>query len=77
MLDRIDIHIEVPFVNYEKICGDRMGESRKAIRARVPLARNIQQNVSRPTAHQTLFVMLICALERSGSSASFRMKAVC
>jgi magnesium chelatase family protein len=43
MLDRIDIHIEVPRVDYEKLSGDRMGESSKSIRARVQAARNIQQ----------------------------------
>jgi magnesium chelatase family protein len=42
MLDRIDIHIEVPRVDYEKLSGDRMGESSEAIRARVKAARNIQ-----------------------------------
>jgi hypothetical protein len=29
MLDRIDIHIEVPCVDYEKLSGDRMGEDRR------------------------------------------------
>ncbi|MEP7136884.1 MAG: hypothetical protein ABI904_18315 [Chloroflexota bacterium] len=43
MLDRIDIHIEVPRVDYEKLSGDGMGESNAAIRARVQDARNIQQ----------------------------------
>jgi len=42
MLDRIDIHIEVPRVDYEKLSGDRVGESSEAIRARVQAARNIQ-----------------------------------
>ena len=28
LLDRIDIHIEVPRVAYEKLSGDRLGESR-------------------------------------------------
>ena len=27
MLDRIDIHIEVPRVDYEKLSGDRLGET--------------------------------------------------
>ncbi len=44
LLDRIDIHIEVPRVDYEKLSGDRMGESSVAIRARVQAVRNIQQN---------------------------------
>jgi magnesium chelatase family protein len=42
LLDRIDIHIEVPRVDYEKLSGDRVGESSDAIRARVQAARNIQ-----------------------------------
>ena len=39
---RIDIHIEVPRVDYEKLSGDRMGETSESIRARVQAARNIQ-----------------------------------
>jgi magnesium chelatase family protein len=41
-LDRIDIHIEVPRVDYEKLSGDRVGEPSGCIRARVQAARNIQ-----------------------------------
>src|SRR5512143_272375 len=43
LLDRIDIHIEVPRVDYEKLSGDRMGESSESIRARVQAARDIQR----------------------------------
>jgi magnesium chelatase family protein len=43
LLDRIDIHIEVPRVDYEKLSGDRMEESSETIRKRVQAARNIQQ----------------------------------
>jgi len=42
-LDCIDIHIEVPRVDYEKLSGDRMGETSESIRKRVQAARNIQQ----------------------------------
>ena len=42
LLDRIDIHIEVPRMDYEKLSGDRMGETSESIRARVQAARNIQ-----------------------------------
>jgi magnesium chelatase family protein len=42
LLDRIDIHIEVPRVDYEKLSGDRMGEKSESIRARVQAARDIQ-----------------------------------
>jgi magnesium chelatase family protein len=34
---------EVPWVNYKKLSGDRMGETSGSIRARVQAARNIQQ----------------------------------
>jgi len=42
LLDRIDIHIEVPRVDYEKLSGNRVGESSESIRARVQAARDIQ-----------------------------------
>lgn len=44
LLDRIDIHIEVPKVDYEKLSGDRVGASSKLIRARVQVARDLQSN---------------------------------
>ena len=43
LLDRIDIHIEVPSVRYQDLSGARRGESSAAIRARVAEARRIQQ----------------------------------
>ena len=43
LLDRIDIHIEVPRVDYEKLSGDRLGETSDAIRARVQAARDKQR----------------------------------
>jgi magnesium chelatase family protein len=43
MLDRIDIHIEVPRVDYEKLSSDRLGESSAAIRERVQAARERQR----------------------------------
>jgi len=42
MLDRIDIHIEVPRVDYEKLSSGRTGESSESIRVRVQAARDIQ-----------------------------------
>ena len=44
MLDRIDIHIEVPRVNYEKLSGNWIGQTSASIRARVQTARDIQQS---------------------------------
>ena len=43
LLDRIDIHVEVPRVDYEKLSGERAGESSEAIRSRVQSARDIQR----------------------------------
>jgi magnesium chelatase family protein len=42
LLDRIDIHIEVPRVDYEKLSGDRLSETSAIIRGRVQAARDIQ-----------------------------------
>jgi magnesium chelatase family protein len=42
ILDRIDIHIEVPRVDYEKLSGDRVGETSASIRARVQTARDLR-----------------------------------
>ena len=42
LLDRIDIHIEVPRVDYEKLSGNRLGETTEIIRQRVQAARDIQ-----------------------------------
>jgi len=43
LLDRIDIHIEVPRVDYQKLSSDRLGESSETIRCRVQSARDIQR----------------------------------
>ena len=43
MLDRIDIHIEVPRVDFEKLSDNRRGEASDEIRARVEQARQRQR----------------------------------
>jgi magnesium chelatase family protein len=43
LLDRIDIHVEVPRVEYEKLTDDRLGEPSASIRARVERAREVQR----------------------------------
>jgi magnesium chelatase family protein len=43
MLDRIDIHIEVPRVDYEKLSDDRLGEPSANVQARVEAARQRQR----------------------------------
>ena len=48
LLDRIDIHIEVPRVEYEKLSDNRLGEPSQMIRQRVEAARQKQHNRFRP-----------------------------
>ncbi len=43
MIDRIDIHAEVPRVDYDKLTSDRLGERSEAVRARVEGAREVQR----------------------------------
>jgi magnesium chelatase family protein len=43
LLDRIDIHVEVPRVNYEKLSDDRLGEPSEMVRSRVEAARQMQR----------------------------------
>ena len=49
LLDRIDLHIEVPRVKFDKLSSDTLGESSENIRQRVEEARNIQTNRFRDT----------------------------
>src|SRR5574341_674177 len=73
LLDRIDIHVEVPRVDYQKLSDDRLGESSETIRQRVQAARDIQRNRfvhpdSRPSKAQSSNV--IC-------NADMRIAEVC
>lgn len=43
LLDRIDIHIQVPRVDYQKLSSDRLGESSSMVQARVENARQRQR----------------------------------
>jgi len=43
LMDRFDIHIEVPRVDYEKLTSDRLGEPSEQIRTRVETARAVQR----------------------------------
>ena len=42
LLDRFDIHIEVPRINFEKLTSDRLGETSQTVRTRVVAARQQQ-----------------------------------
>ena len=43
LIDRIDLHIEVPRIKFEKLSNDDLAESSKSIRGRVEKAREVQQ----------------------------------
>jgi len=43
LLDRIDIHVEVPRVDYDKLTDDRLGERSASVRERVEAAREVQR----------------------------------
>lgn len=43
LLDRIDIHVEVPSVNYRELSAESGGESSEVVRQRVNAAREIQK----------------------------------
>ena len=42
-IDRVDIFVEVPHIDYEKLTDDRLGEKSDKVRARVEAARSLQR----------------------------------
>ena len=77
LLDRIDIHIEVPRVDYQKLSSDRLGESSECIRSRVETARQRQRerfttmksnNVISNADMRVGEVRLFCKLDEAGES---------
>ncbi|MBN1220499.1 MAG: ATP-binding protein [Anaerolineae bacterium] len=53
LLDRIDIHVEVPRVTFEKLSDKRIGEPSEKVRERVEAARAIQRTRFEGTALRT------------------------
>ena len=53
LLDRIDLHVEVPAVRYRDLADARQGEPSEAIRERVRRAREVQRArfAARPDVH--------------------------
>lgn len=43
LMDRIDLHVEVPRVDYDKLSSDRLGEPSASVRERVERARAVQR----------------------------------
>ncbi len=42
-IDRVDIFVEVPHIDYEKLADDRLGEQSEKVQARVEAARSLQR----------------------------------
>jgi magnesium chelatase family protein len=55
ILDRIDIHVEVPSVEYQKLRDDRLGGTSQVIRKRAEGARAIQRQQA---SEETKFLAL-------------------
>ncbi|MCS6988872.1 MAG: YifB family Mg chelatase-like AAA ATPase [Chloroherpetonaceae bacterium] len=55
LLDRIDIHIDVPKVNYEDLLSKQSGESSAVVRERVVKAREIQSRRFKAFKAQSIF----------------------
>jgi magnesium chelatase family protein len=67
LLDRIDIHIEVPAVPYQELRGHAPAESSAQIRERVNRARDIQQRRGWDNAHMPArMIRKLCTLDDSG-----------
>jgi magnesium chelatase family protein len=74
LLDRIDIHVEVPAVKYSELAWKRTGEGSAAIRQRVMVAREIQ--MTRFAGRQGLFsnadmdskeIKEFCEIDKAGA----------
>ena len=70
LLDRIDLHIEVPRINFEKMQGNTEQENSETIRQRVESARNIQlsrfseHNIKCNSEMRPQDVKLFCILDK-------------
>lgn len=74
LLDRIDIHIEVPRVDYEKLSDQRLGEPSAVIQGRVEAARERQRirfegsDIACNADMRPAEVRQFCALDETGSA---------
>ncbi|MEX1248139.1 MAG: YifB family Mg chelatase-like AAA ATPase [Anaerolineales bacterium] len=74
LLDRIDIHVEVPRVNYEKLSDERLGEASEVVRQRIEAARQIQRerfgkgNIHHNADMGVAEVRKFCVLNPEGSA---------
>ena len=81
LLDRIDMHVEVPLVPFAKMTSQQAGEDSASIRERVTAARSIQHqrfkkhlNVTHNAAMESRLLKQHCAL--SGSTLDLLRQAM-
>ena len=75
LLDRIDLHVEVPLIDYKELSAAETGESSEVIRERVERARSVQrarfaehQGVVSNSAMQPKQLKQWCQLDKEGSA---------
>ena len=70
LLDRIDIHIEVPRVDYEKLSSDKIAESSNIVRERITKARDIQYARANKTNAEmnSREIKKYCGLDETGQN---------
>ncbi|MFC1985456.1 YifB family Mg chelatase-like AAA ATPase [Chloroflexota bacterium] len=74
LIDRVDIFVEVPHIDYEKLTDDRLGEKSEKVQARVIAARSLQHqrfNGTRLTCNAEMTpteVREFCLVEESAQS---------
>ena len=72
LLDRIDLHIDVPAIKYDKLASEKLGEESQIVRERVQAARQQQQARFKNDKIQTNSEMNLqqmkkyCQLDRAG-----------
>ena len=75
LLDRIDIHVEVPAVRYDDLVAKRVGESSSEIRKRVVRARQVQagrfaglRGLYSNADMQSSKIKEFCAIDQAGTN---------
>ncbi|MFC2011190.1 ATP-binding protein [Chloroflexota bacterium] len=77
-VDRVDIFIEVPHIDYEKLADDRLGEKSEKVQARVKAARSLQRerfNGTRLTCNTEMTPIEVREFCQAEESAQSHLKA--
>ena len=70
LLDRIDLHVEVPQLKYEKLASEKVAEDSASIRNRVEQARKIQwERFEKTNSEMTILeIKKYCQIDQAGES---------